>query len=83
VQVDADARRLQQTLLTTTEALEMAETMSNGEAAQMAIAAEIMGLDYDDFLERRGPPRPSRCAWAKDRASSCSPSRTASSSTSK
>lgn len=38
--------------LTATEALEMAETMSDGEAAQMFIAAEIMGVDYDEFLER-------------------------------
>ena len=38
--------------LTANEALEMAEGMSTGEAAQMAIAADIMGLDYDDFIER-------------------------------
>lgn len=25
--------------------------MSNGEAAQMAIAADLLGVDYDTFLE--------------------------------
>jgi hypothetical protein len=33
------------------EALALAETMSNGEAAQMAIAADLLGVDYDTFIE--------------------------------
>lgn len=34
------------------EALELAETMSDGEGAQMAIAAEILGIEYDEFIDR-------------------------------
>ncbi len=37
--------------LTVDEALAQAETMSDGEAAQMLIAAQLMGLSYDDFLD--------------------------------
>ena len=38
-------------MLTANEALDLAETMTNGEAAQMALAAELMGLDYDEFID--------------------------------
>jgi hypothetical protein len=37
--------------MTANDALEMAETMSNGEAAQMAIAAELLGVDYDELIK--------------------------------
>lgn len=38
--------------MTAHEALELAETMSDGEYAQMAIAAELLGIEYDEFIDR-------------------------------
>jgi hypothetical protein len=37
--------------LTPNEALDMAESMSSGEGAQMALAAEMCGMDYADFCD--------------------------------
>jgi len=44
-------RQRREPLMKATEALAQAETMSHGEQAQMHIAAELMGVDYGDFIE--------------------------------
>lgn len=38
--------------LTAHEALEMAEGMSDGEYAQLQIAADILGLAFGDFMDK-------------------------------
>jgi hypothetical protein len=43
-------KRKRKSNLSAIDALDLAESMSGGEAAQLAIAAELMGLQYDDFI---------------------------------
>jgi hypothetical protein len=38
-------------LMTANQALEIAETMSNGEAAQLALAAELLGVSEAEFFD--------------------------------
>jgi hypothetical protein len=38
--------------MTAHEALELAETMTGGEAAAMYLASQLMGVDYEEFLDR-------------------------------
>jgi hypothetical protein len=37
--------------MTANQALEIAETMSNGEAAQLALAAELLGVSEAEFFD--------------------------------